>query len=306
VERIWGDVRSGTLYARLATGLHRRNADATWTEVTAPFTSKGKADIDGILFDSASPQTVYAFEGSKYWRSADGGVRWQEVEQKGPSTRDMMKGNTDSAQFASMAQDAGSASTFYAGSWSNSGTNGAVYKTIDGGRKWTPSGSGLPAEKVGLLVSGAPGTVFALVDRHGLFRTTNGGASWSAAGAGLPDGKIRTVAANPKTPTQVFVATENGLLRSTDAGANWARVGGAPTAGIEGDEVEAVAIDPATGTVYAGSFHGVFRSADGGETWTPLRDGLMHQDVRALAVAGSPARLWAGTAGGGVYSIELP
>ena len=111
---------------------------------------------------------------------------------------------------------------------------------------------------------------------------------------------------SPKNPSQLFAATEKGLLRSTDAGASWARVGAAPKAGIEGDDIEAVAIDPTTGTVYAGSFHGVFRSADGGDNWTPLRDGLLHQDVRALVVAGSPARLWAGTAGGSLYSIEVP
>jgi hypothetical protein len=74
--------------------------------------------------------------------------------------------------------------------------------------------------------------------------------------------------------------------------------------GIEGDDVEAVAIDPASGTAYAGTFHGVFRSADGGESWTAIGAGLPNTDVRALAVSGG--RLWAGTAGGSVWSIELP
>ena len=121
VERLWGDTRSGTLFAQLATGLYRRDGTSAWTAVTDPFATDGKADVDGFLFDSSSPQTVYAFDTSKYWRSADGGKRWQEVEQKGPSMRDMMKGSTDSAQFASMAQDAGNAKILYAGSWSNDG-----------------------------------------------------------------------------------------------------------------------------------------------------------------------------------------
>ena len=71
--------------------------------------------------------------------------------------RDMMKGNIDSAQFASLAQDAGNPKILYAGSWSNDGEGRAVFKTVDAGKKWTPSGSGLPAKKVGLLLSGAPG-----------------------------------------------------------------------------------------------------------------------------------------------------
>ena len=60
-----------------------------------------------------------------------------------------------------------------------------------------------------------------------------------------------------------------------------------------------------SGAVYAGSFHGVFKSTDGGESFVAMRDGLLHQDVRALVVAGSPPRLWAGTAGGSLYSTEL-
>jgi photosystem II stability/assembly factor-like uncharacterized protein len=306
VDQVWGDPRSGTLFAQLATGLYRRDGNSAWTDVAEPFARDGKADIDGILFDSSSAQIVYAFDASKCWRSTDGGRRWQEMEQKGPSMRDMMKGNTDTVQFASLAQDAGNPKVLYAGSSSNDSAGNAVFKTVDAGKKWTPSGSGLPAKKVSLLRAGAPGTVFALVDDHGLFRTTNGGGSWSAANAGLPGPKIKALAVNPKGPSQLFAATEQGLFRSTDAGASWARVGGGSKAGIEGEDVEAVAIDPAAGAVYAGSFHGVFKSADGGATWTPLRDGLLHQDVRALAVAGAPARLWAATAGGSLYSLELP
>jgi photosystem II stability/assembly factor-like uncharacterized protein len=307
VKRLWGDARSATLFAQLSTGLYRRDANGAWAEVTDPFTSEDKAaDIDGILFDAGSPQVVYAFDTSKYWRSTDGGRRWQEAEQKGPSMRDMMKGNTDSAQFASMAQDAGNPKILYAGSWSNDSEGGAVYKTTDAGRKWTPSGRGLPAGRVGVLVPGGPGTVFAVVGEGGVFRTTDGGGRWIAAGSGLPDAKVRTVVVNPKSPAQLFAATEKGLFRSTDAGASWSQVGASSKAGLENEDVEAVAFDQAAGTVYAGTFHGVFRSADGGDTWTPLLDGLVHRDVRALVVAGAPARLWAGTAGGSVYSIALP
>ena len=191
VTRLWGDVRSATLFAQLSTGLYRRDGGSAWTAVTEPFTTEGKADIDGILFDSTSPQIVHAFDASKYWRSTDGGRRWQEAEQKGPSMRDMMKGKTDTAQFASMAQDPGNAKTLYAGSSSNDTEGGAVYKTVDAGKKWAPSGAGLPPKKIGLLRTGAPGTLFAVVEGHGLYRTTNGGGSWSAANWGFPTGRSR-------------------------------------------------------------------------------------------------------------------
>lgn len=303
VKALWGAPGSAALFAQLSVGLFRFEASGEWSEVQEPFERGKSADLDGILFDGAAGNTLYAFDTSKYWRSSDGGRRWQEVEQKGPSMKEMMKGITESAQFASLAQDRGNAKTFYAGSWSNDGPGGAVYKTTDAGKKWTPAGQGVPNEKVDVLRAGAPGTVFAVVDGKSLYRTTSGGGSWSAAGAGLPEAKIQELVVDPRDPTRLFVATDKGLYRSADTAASWVRVGEGK---IEGDDVDGLAMDPASGALFAGTFHGVFRSADGGESWSPMADGLTNCDVRVLAVAGSPPRLWAGTAGGSVYSTELP
>jgi photosystem II stability/assembly factor-like uncharacterized protein len=300
VEEMWGDPRSATVFAQLSTGLFRHDG-ASWTELAEPFASGEEVDLDGFVFDAASPQTIYALDTTFYWLSTDGGKRWQKVEQKGPGVRQMMKGSTDSVQFLSMVQDRGNPKVIYTGSWSNDDANGAVYKTVDGGKKWAASGTGLPPEEVGMLRAGAANTVFALVDDHGLYRTTNGGTSWSAANTGL-EGKLLELAVDPKTPTLLYAATEGGLFHSSDAGGSWSRL----TAGIEEEEVEAVAIDPASSAVYIGTFHGVHRSDDQGQSWTPMRDGLANQDVRALVIAGAPPRLWAGTAGGSVYSTELP
>ncbi|MCM2270379.1 MAG: hypothetical protein NDJ75_09775 [Thermoanaerobaculia bacterium] len=303
-ERLWGAPGSASLFAQLSIGLFRHDGRG-WSEVTAPFSDGKKAEVDGFLFDAASPQTIYAFDTSKYFRSTDGGARWQEVEQKGPSMRDMMKGSLDSPEFASMAQERGNPKVLYAGAWSNDGPGTSVYKTTDGGKKWTPAGQGLPGgERVERLRAGAAGTLFAVVDDHGVFRTTDGGASWSPAGAGLPDAELHELAVHPGQTDRLFAATEKGLYVSIDSGASWSRVG--VGAGLEDEEVEAVAIDPASGAVFAGSFGGVFRSADGGTSWAPANDGLPNTDVRALAIAGSPPRLWAGVAGGSFWSTELP
>jgi hypothetical protein len=62
----------------------------------------------------------------------------------------------------------------------------------------------------------------------------------------------------------------------------------------------------AAGAAFAGSFRGVFASRDGGATWTAMKPVPPHPDVRALAIGGAPPRLYAGTAGGSVYSTELP
>jgi hypothetical protein len=46
----------------------------------------------------------------------------------------------------------------------------------------------------------------------------------------------------------------------------------------------------------------VFKSSDGGRTWSPKNEGLGETDVRALTVdPTNPSRLYAGTHGAGVY-----
>jgi hypothetical protein len=69
--------------------------------------------------------------------------------------------------------------------------------------------------------------------------------------------------------------------------------------------VDALAIDPQTPTtVYAGiSGGGVFKSTDGGTSWTAINSGLTHLAVSTLAVdPNNPTIVYAGTKGGGVFS----
>ena len=218
--------------------------------------------------------------------------------------RDLMKGNLASAEFRSLAQDPGNPKTFYAGSWSNDTPGQAVWKTVDGAKTWKPAGSGLPPDQdVKQLRSAAPGVVYAVVDKA-LFRTDDGGAKWAAIGGGLPgDLELRDVALDPTQPTRLFVATEKGLFLSNDSGATFKKA----LSAIADEDIETVAIAP-DGRLFAGSFRGVFQSRDAGATWTAMSDGLPHRDVRALAVGGPAGalRLWAGTAGGSVFSTALP
>jgi photosystem II stability/assembly factor-like uncharacterized protein len=298
-ERIWAPTSGpGPVFAQLSTGLYRMDGSGVWTEIQAPFEEGEPAKIDGIVFDRDSPKKLYAHDASSWWRSEDAGRSWAKPDMKGPSMKDMMKGNLTGPQFQSLVQDPADAKTLYAGAWSNSDPGTAVFKTTDGGKKWQPAGTGITSKSVELLRSAVPGTVFAACGKEGVFRTTDGGKSWSL----VRPGEGKDLAIDPSKPERVYVATKEGLFRSTDSGANWSR----STQGLIGDDVEAVAVSR-DGQAFAGTFHGVFRSTDGGTTWNALNDGLLNTDVRALAVAGvSPARLYAGLAGGSVVSTELP
>src|SRR5262245_27917922 len=75
--------------------------------------------------------------------------------------------------------------------------------------------------------------------------------------------------------------------------------------GPEGGAVRALTIDPSSPTtLYAGtaSDGGVYKSTNGGVSWTAVNSGLSSTTVLALAIDRSmPAILYAGTSGGGVF-----
>src|SRR5512135_2118522 len=56
--------------------------------------------------------------------------------------------------------------------------------------------------------------------------------------------------------------------------------------GPEGGQITALAVDPSKpDTIYAGTgFAGVFRSADGGASWSAVSTGLSDRHVHALAI----------------------
>jgi photosystem II stability/assembly factor-like uncharacterized protein len=299
VEKIYAPPNgTGPVFAQLSVGLFRMDSPGVWKELQSPFDPGDTVNIDGVLFDRQSPKRVYAHDGGKWWRSEDAGKSWQEIEVPQPGMRDMMRGKMSGPEFYGLTQDPGDPKIFYAGgSQRDTGGGVAVNRSTNGGKKWEAAGAGLTGD-VRLLRAAAPGVVYAVTSKNGIYRTSDGGKSWSSVRAG----EIRDIAIDPTKPERVFVATKEGLYRSTDSGATWTKV----SKGMKEDDIEAVAVS-ATGKAFCGSFAGVFMSADGGDTWTAFNDGLTNTDVRALAVAGGSApRLYAGVAGGSVQSIELP
>ena len=76
--------------------------------------------------------------------------------------------------------------------------------------------------------------------------------------------------------------------------------------GPEGGEVRALAIDPQTpSTVYAGTGGGVFKSTNGGASWSVINSGptfAYYNPVQALAIdPQTPSTVYAGIPGSGVF-----
>ncbi|HET7815037.1 MAG TPA: hypothetical protein VFL13_11765 [Candidatus Baltobacteraceae bacterium] len=189
-------------------------------------------------------------------------------------------------------------------------TDGGVWKSTDYGRTWNPVFDGQDTGSIGALAvsQSDPRIVYAasgeglrrpdLSVGDGIYKSSDGGATWTHLG--LRDAQqINGLAVDPRDPNRVFAAAmghpyganaQRGLYRSTDGGATWTKVLG-PNDGDTG--AATVVIDPNhPDTVYANLWAarnppwrlsdslqiyqngGVYKSIDGGTTWTKLHGGL--------------------------------
>lgn len=194
---------------------------------------------------------------------------------------------------------------------------GGVWKTTDNGVTFTPVFEREATHSVGAIALSQVDTNQVWVGTgeranrqsnswgDGIYRSTDGGKTWRRMG--LEDSHhIGRIAIHPQDPRIVFVAAmghlwgpnpERGLYRTTDGGATWHRVLFVDT--LTG--VADVAIDPADpSVVYAASyqrmrtaygFHGggpgsaLWKSRDGGETWTKLTNGLPAGDKGRIGIS---------------------
>jgi photosystem II stability/assembly factor-like uncharacterized protein len=129
-------------------------------------------------------------------------------------------------------------------------------------------------------------TWFVAVGSGGLWKTTNAGTTWTPVFDDQSTYSIGDVALDPSNPEVVWVGTgENvsgrhvgwgdGVYRSRDGGRTWEQMG------LEASEhIGKVLVDPRDGNVVLvaaegplwspGGERGVFRSSDGGDSWTQV------------------------------------
>jgi photosystem II stability/assembly factor-like uncharacterized protein len=203
-------------------------------------------------------------------------------------------------------------------------TGGGVWKTTDGGTTWKPVGDGqLSTSSVGALAvaESNPDIVYAgmgetalrgnIIQGDGIYKTTDGGKTWKSAG--LADTQaVARIRVDPSNPNTVFVAAlghpygpndERGVFRTTDGGNSWKKVlfrdqrTGAVDLCLDprNPQVLYAALWEVFRTAHSlssgGPGSGLFKSTDGGDTWTELtrRPGLPTGIVGKIGVAVSGA-----------------
>jgi hypothetical protein len=338
ISAIVGDAGSQTRYAGSGlAGIAKTTDDAHWS---AANTGLFASEVYAVAASKSSPSIVYAATGSSIFKSVDAGVSWQNLTSIGvdqqvwpalavdPTNPSIVYAATDEKGVIKTTNGGASWTVSNAGISTTgidsfaivpslthtvyAGTDSGIFKSTDAGAHWSLANPDTPMETVRSLAIDPVGvsTIFAGTDR-GIFRSMDAGAHWadvSASSAFLPSSTIHGIAVDPAAHTHVYLATSNGVWRSTDGGSNWTEVDADLPSTSGHPNVTAVAVEPgskidvASIGVITGDGDGVYRSTDGGASWTALDAGLTHGDVDALAASGgSSPILYAGTVGGGVF-----
>jgi photosystem II stability/assembly factor-like uncharacterized protein len=181
-------------------------------------------------------------------------------------------------------------------------STGGVYRSDDGGATWRPRNEGVRAQflpnkypEFGQCVHkvvhhpARPGRLF-LQNHWGLYRSDDWGDSWQDIANGVPSDFGFSMEMHPREPDTVYIVPLESdefrcvpearlrVYRTRNAGASWEPLGtGLPQRDayetVLRDGMAADALDPAG--LYFGTRSGkLFGSADGGESWRAIAEGL--------------------------------
>ncbi|MFL6227501.1 MAG: VPS10 domain-containing protein [Pyrinomonadaceae bacterium] len=213
----------------------------------------------------------------------------------------------------------GQPDTFYFGS-----VGGGLWKSNNAGRTWTPVFDSQPVASIGAIgvAPSNPNVVYVGTGEadmrsqisygNGMYKSADAGKTWTHIGLDNTR-QIGRVIVDPKNANVVFVAAlghayganpERGVYRTRDGGKTWQKVL------FKNDNVGAIDLqfDPTESRiVYAtlwnvrrppwsiyppsyGPGSGVFKSADGGDTWQQLTTGLPTEGLGHVGIAVAPSQ----------------
>jgi photosystem II stability/assembly factor-like uncharacterized protein len=291
-----------TLYAGTRGGGIFKSADRgrTWQAINTGLTVPEGSTIIiyGLAVEYPNYFKVYAATNVGLFRSIDGGATWSVT--------------SIATRATSVVTDPQNAGTVYARAEGSSGYSETFISTT-AGQTWDTlnpegfNGYGLT------LVNGPLTHPMYLLGGDGIYRQMASGEGWNQ----IFTQNCLSLGVTYRSFNIIYAGTYNqGLYKSIDFGNHWTPITAAPFNLIPQRQITAITVDPATSDVYVGmqngtwEYHpteqyytmnsgGIWKSSDGGATWTDL--GLpQYRGVNAAAVDFPGTTVYCGLADGGV------
>ena len=267
-----------TLYVGAASGVYKTtNSGESWT---GPYGNANGLTNTYVRTLLANGRALYAGTNGGVFVSTNGGESWA-----------LAGTGTTGRVVNSLAIDPGTPSTMYAGA------SDGILVTTDSGQSWNPLASWNGAASIVLVEPSASHGVYSV--SYGISRSVDTGASWETRNNGLEKREVWSLAFEQSDPTRLFAGLSPGVFALDLPSATWQETG--PRSG----KVWTFALAKPD-LMYAGVFcNGVYRTIDGGVTWTQQINGMTVQCVEGLVTdPTSPTTVYASTNDGLFKSID--
>jgi photosystem II stability/assembly factor-like uncharacterized protein len=303
------------------------NAGRTWQPI---FDSQPIGTIGAIAVAPSDPRVLYVgsgeadmrssiAQGNGMYRSSDGGATWARI------------GLDDTQQIGRILVHPDNPDLAYVAALGHPyGPNDerGVFRTSDGGRTWQKIlFKDADTGAIDLAMKpGDPRVVYAALWQtrrppwnvyppsngpgSGLYRSTDGGDTWSRIdGNGMPAAHGRIgLAVSPSRPGRVYAmvdANAGGVYRSDDGGDHWERTCDDERIWQRGWYFGGVSVDPLDADVVYALNTNMFRSADGGRSFTLVKGSPGGDDYHELWIdPKEPSRQILGTDQGTVVTLD--
>lgn len=275
--------------------LKSTDGGTSWSTTGMSWTlSQGRA-INQIVVHPTNSQILWCATnvwsgGGGVYKSTDGGTAW---------TRYL------SGDAKDLVIHPDSAGVLYAAiGYPWGGSSNGVYKSTDGGLSWTLRSTGLPAAttmgRMELTISpSSPQTIYVGISQTisagagllGVYRTTDGAANWTLQ-ASTPNmysgqGWYNLVCEVHPTNSAIVYSSGLDLYKSTNSGVSWTQKtywnyspGHSLYAHADHHALAFKPDDP--NTIIAGTDGGLYKSTNGGDTWTGINTGLATYQFYAM------------------------
>jgi photosystem II stability/assembly factor-like uncharacterized protein len=230
-----------------------------------------------------------------------------------------------SGRISAIAADPNDANVLYLAA-----AGGGVWKTTDAGATWAPLTDDQTTLFMGALAVAPsdPNVIYAGTGEatnsilsfygRGVLKSTDGGATWALLGNDVFDRHtISQIVVSPVDPDTVFVAVagggvngvggNTGIWESTDGGLTWTNTTAAISTTAAFSDVEIDPTDPqalyaAVGSFRGSAVNGVYKTTDGGATWSAAGNfpmGVADGRITVAVAPSDPQTLYALISGSG-------